>query len=378
MRNIQIGIIGCGYVADFYMATLSKYPGVQVLCVHDRNEQRMKEFSNTWGLDTTTDISSLMSSHVDVILNLTNPSSHYAINKMALEAGKHVYCEKPFGTNIEEVRELVLLANQRGLVCGSAPCLELSPAIQELKKRLDSGIIGEPLYFKAVYHAFLTHKANVESWRSKSGAIWPASDEFLTGCVLEHIGYPLAIAIDLFGEPQLLGKETRVLESEKGFGVVPELVGSDFSSAFFQHKDRKVLSHLEASLFQLDSRELVVVGELGSLYVKDFRDDYATVHLLTPKNDKFTRVVVRILRVVSESLARALRFFGVTVLNDIRIASHTYKVTNHGHRVSSLKPVDFCRWVPLFRQAIDDGNTRLSINRRTFQLNKLMLQVNEL
>eukprot|EP01080_Neovahlkampfia_damariscottae_P013472 gene13472-biopygen19 len=65
---------------------------------------------------------------VEIIVNLTNPHAHYATSKRILEAGKHVYSEKPLAMEIDQARELVALAEEKGLQIVSAPSSVLGPA----------------------------------------------------------------------------------------------------------------------------------------------------------------------------------------------------------------------------------------------------------
>ena len=69
----------------------------------------------------------LQDSQVDTVLNLTNPHSHYEVTRACLEAGKHVYTEKPLAMDFEQARELFDLARERGLHLTGAPCSVLNP-----------------------------------------------------------------------------------------------------------------------------------------------------------------------------------------------------------------------------------------------------------
>ncbi|MCZ7672783.1 MAG: Gfo/Idh/MocA family oxidoreductase [Chloroflexi bacterium] len=64
----------------------------------------------------------LADEQIDIIVNLTNPHSHYAVSQAALAANKHVYSEKPLAMDYEEAKELVEMARRKGLYLASAPC----------------------------------------------------------------------------------------------------------------------------------------------------------------------------------------------------------------------------------------------------------------
>ena len=82
---------------------------------------------------------------IDLVVNLTGLPQHFAINKAALEAGKHVYSEKPLAGTYAEARELLDLAADRGLRVGCAPDTLLGGGHQAAKAVIDEGLIGTPV-----------------------------------------------------------------------------------------------------------------------------------------------------------------------------------------------------------------------------------------
>jgi predicted dehydrogenase len=86
---------------------------------------------------------------VDVVLNLTVPRAHAQVSLAALEAGKHVYSEKPLATSVEEGRRLVEVAQQKKLRLGCAPDTFMGSGIQTARKLTEDGAIGRPVAFTA-------------------------------------------------------------------------------------------------------------------------------------------------------------------------------------------------------------------------------------
>ena len=136
---------------------------------------------------------------VAIIVNLTTPESHFALNCAALNAGKHVYCEKPLGMNFEEAREVVELAERKGLTVCGAPANGLSDAHELVASLIAAGRIGAPRLAYAEMEDGPVFKDNWMEWRSRSGAKWPGVHEFEVGCTLEHAGYGLSWLVSLFG-----------------------------------------------------------------------------------------------------------------------------------------------------------------------------------
>jgi len=99
-------------------------------------------FAAHWGVETVPDIPALLAlcAPDDLILNLTDPRNHYAVSRKVLEAGHHVYSEKPLAMTVSDARALVDLADEKGLSLSSAPCSYLSEALdQRLGRALACG-----------------------------------------------------------------------------------------------------------------------------------------------------------------------------------------------------------------------------------------------
>src|SRR5262249_49461000 len=136
---------------------------------------------------------------VELVANLTNPSSHYEVSKAALEAGKHVYSEKPLAMDLDQARELVAIARAKRLHVTSAPCSVLGESAQTLWKSLRHGAIGKPRLVLAELEDGPVHLMRPQTWASDSGAPWPYKDEFEVGCTLEHAGYYITWFVAFFG-----------------------------------------------------------------------------------------------------------------------------------------------------------------------------------
>ena len=93
---MKIGVIGCGYVFDQYMATLSRHPGLAIAGIFDRNPARARQVGAFYGLRVHEEVETLLADpEVGIVANLTSVESHHEVSRAALLAGKHVYSEKP-------------------------------------------------------------------------------------------------------------------------------------------------------------------------------------------------------------------------------------------------------------------------------------------
>lgn len=147
MKQTRIGIIGCGVISNAYLNNISKYfHKLKVVACADLFPEKAKDTAARYQIPEVCSAEEILAAKdIDIILNLTIPASHYEVNKRALSAGKHVYCEKPLALKTEEVEELQALAAEKGLLIGCAPDTFLGSALQTCRKLIDDGWIGKPV-----------------------------------------------------------------------------------------------------------------------------------------------------------------------------------------------------------------------------------------
>jgi len=265
----KIAIVGCGYAADFYMMNLPNYPELSLVGAYDRNVDRLNAFSNHYGSRSFTSLAGLLSDNdVELILNLTNPSQHYPVSLAALEAGRHVYSEKPFALSLDEGRDLIGVAQRKGVELASAPCSLLSEPAQTVWAAVRKGEIGKPLLVLAELSEGMVHRMLHRAWVSASGAAWPFCDEFQTGCALEHGAYVLTWLTAFFGRIEQVTGNAYVLAADKDAG---EKLGPDFSCALMRFADG-VVARITLSIIAPVDHGLTIVGEDGVLEVEDIWD----------------------------------------------------------------------------------------------------------
>ncbi|MFN3690241.1 MAG: Gfo/Idh/MocA family protein, partial [Fimbriimonadales bacterium] len=143
---MKVGIVGCGNISPVYLRVAQRFPEIEVFAVADAIPELAQERARQFEIPHVLRVEELLSHpEIEIVLNLTPPQAHAPINKAALEAGKHVYCEKPFGVNREEAREVLEVAHQKGLYVGCAPDTVLGAGIQTCLKLIRDGAIGEPV-----------------------------------------------------------------------------------------------------------------------------------------------------------------------------------------------------------------------------------------
>ena len=266
---VGIALIGCGFVADLYLETLRKHAQLDLRGVFDRDPGRSFAFARRHAVEVYPDLASLLADpRVELVLNLTNPHAHYEVSRACLEAGKHVYSEKPLAMRVEEARELVALAEARGLLLSGAPSRLLGRPAQTLWKALREGRIGRPYLAYAEMDDGLLHRMAYRRWIGASGAPWPHVDELEVGNTLEHAGYALTWLVAMLGPVRRVTAFASRLVPDKNMDVPLERQAADFSVAALQHESGAV-SRLTCSIVAPHDHRLLIAGEEGALWVED-------------------------------------------------------------------------------------------------------------
>jgi predicted dehydrogenase len=279
---MRIGMIGCGYVADFYMRSLAAHPQLELVGVFDSNEARLRQFSRFYGVRAYASYEALLADgRVELVVNLTNPRAHYRVSRTALEAGKHVYTEKPLATNFAEACELVELAERRGLGLSSAPCNVLGETAQTVWRALADNAIGPVRLVYAELDDGLVHRMPYRKWLSDSGAPWPYKDEFEVGCTLEHAGYYVSWLAAFFGPVDTVTAFSSVQIADKQTDLPLEVCTPDFAVACLRFSSGLV-ARLTCSIVASHGHTLRIFGDDGVLSVRDCWDYRAPVYIHRP------------------------------------------------------------------------------------------------
>jgi predicted dehydrogenase len=142
-KDLGVGIIGCGNIAAAYLELAPMFKGYSILAVADINMDNANARADEFGVRAETVETLLASPDIDLVINLTIPAAHLAVSRAILQAGKHVYSEKPFVLSLAEAQELGELASNSGLRIGSAPDTFLGASHQLARDLIDGGAIGK-------------------------------------------------------------------------------------------------------------------------------------------------------------------------------------------------------------------------------------------
>ena len=145
MDPVRIGLVGCGTISPAYLRAAATFDVLRFAGCADIDPAAAKRTEETFGIPATSVDDLLAQDDVEVILNLTIPAAHAKINLAAIEAGKHAYCEKPFGLDVAEGQRVLDAADAVGLRVGCAPDTFLGGGHQTVRGLIDEGALGKPV-----------------------------------------------------------------------------------------------------------------------------------------------------------------------------------------------------------------------------------------
>lgn len=146
MDAVNVGIIGAGNISDAYITGCRQYDYLNVLAIADIRPEAAQDKAAAYNIPLATSVDELLADkRIDVVINLTIPNAHAEVSLAAIEAGKHVYSEKPLAITRENGRAILYAAHGRGVRVGCAPDTFLGGGLQTCRQLIDEGAIGTPV-----------------------------------------------------------------------------------------------------------------------------------------------------------------------------------------------------------------------------------------
>jgi len=276
---MRIAFVGCGFVSDFYHKTLKLHPELELVGVMDRNQERAVHSSTYHSVPYYHSLEELLEDkRVEIVVNLTNPTSHYSVSKACLDAGKHVYSEKPLAMKFAQAQDLVKMAEEKGLYISAAPCSFLNETAQTIWKALRENQIGKVRLVYAEMDDGFVPQMPYKKWASESGIPWPYKDEFEIGCTIEHAGYVLTWLAGFFGPAETITAFSSCLIPDKHTDVPLEVNAPDFSVACVKFASG-VVARLTCSIIAPHDHAMKFYGDEGILYIQDCWKDRTPVKI---------------------------------------------------------------------------------------------------
>ncbi|GGW47406.1 hypothetical protein GCM10011452_38580 [Gemmobacter lanyuensis] len=281
---MNIAFVGCGFVFDIYMRTFRAHPELKVAGVFDINADRMARIRHYYGFATYGSYEDLLADpSVDAVINLTNIGSHFEVSRRALEAGKHVYSEKPLTRDLDQSRVLADLAVARGVRLYAAPSNVYSDSVRTIFDAVEQGHIGKPRLVYAELDDNPIHLMEFEKVRSPTGAPWPLTEEIHEGCTFEHVGYHLVWICALLGPAiSVAAMSNELLENKSA--ETPGLSGTpDYSVALLTFANGAA-ARISTTVVAPRDHRMRVIGDAGEVSADSYRHYQSPVYL-----ERFTR-----------------------------------------------------------------------------------------
>ncbi len=363
-KKVNVGIVGCGFVVDYYLDTIFNYPEINLVGVTDIINERSDKVSAHYKVPAFKSAKELIvQNDLDILVNLTDPHNHFEVTKLAFEHGIHVYSEKPITMDINEVKSLFDMAERKGLFLSTAPCNLLSSSAQTLLQAIKNNKIGKVRLAYAEMDDGPVHLMNPEKWKSKMGVHWPIKDEFEVGCTLEHIGYVSSWLIAMFGRVEEITAFSDCLVPHKCADLIEPVDSPDFSIAILKHRSG-VVSRVTSGIMAPKNRSLQVIGDKGVLSVEDTWDNYCPV-----KYEEYSSIKLKAKRktyISKNPIARMIFGLGKKTIKPIK-------------RKRSINPfhnnmeMDFCLGIADLGKAILTGGQPTFDNEFSYHINEVSL-----
>ena len=268
MSDFRIGLIGTGRISDVYLKNCAAFGGLEIVACGSLNMEESRAKAAEFGVPRVAEPDEIITNpEIDAILNLTIPAAHADVSIAALEAGKHVYSEKPFVTDLADGRRVLELARDKGLTVGNAPDTFLGGRWQTVRKLLDQGTIGAPTGVAAFVptHGVERHHPNPDFYYAKGG-----------GPLLDLGPYYLTAMVFLLGpirQVSAMGKKTfaaRMLENGPRNGEMMP-VEEDTHSLNLIAFENGVIGEMMVSfdVWESETPRFETYGEDGTICIPD-------------------------------------------------------------------------------------------------------------
>jgi xylose dehydrogenase (NAD/NADP) len=321
--SVRVGILSTARINRLVIAPAGESDKVEITAVASRDAERAREYAQEWGIERAYGSYEelLADPDVDAIYNPLPNAMHVEWSIRALEAGKHVLCEKPLSRHPEDVERAFDVAEREGLLLTEAFMYRHNPQTARLVELVRGGAVGEARVVRAAFSFTITDEANIRL----------AAD--LEGGALMDVGcYCVSGSRVIAGEPR------RVY----GTGVWERGVDTVFTGTLEFADD--VIAQFDCG-FRLPNRdELEVVGSEGSIFLDDPWHSRQPV-IEVRREDDVERIELEPVdsyRLELENLADAIRGDGELLLgredavNQARAIDALYRSAESGAAAVSL------------------------------------------
>lgn len=269
---MRVAIVGTGNIAGPYAKDFASYPEIELVGVADIDTARAEKFAAEHNTHAFPSPEALINDErVELVVNLTSHFAHKAITEASLNAGKHVYSEKPLATTYEDACALVKLAAEKGLRLGCSPFTLMGEGQQTAWKLIRDGRAGQ---IRVAYAE--VNWGRIESWHPAPGPFYEVGALFDVGV------YPLTILTALFGPAKRVLAYGKVLYPDRVTkeGVEFHIDTPDWAVTIVELADGTVVrltTDFYVSNTTSKQRGIEFHGDLGTVYLNSWQNFDAQV-----------------------------------------------------------------------------------------------------
>jgi predicted dehydrogenase len=287
-RKIHVGIIGCGSVSWKYIPEIQSKPYFEIVSACDIIPSRAKVRAEEYKIPHVySHIDEMLAGvEFDFLVNTTSMPSHYEVNKRALQAGKHVWSEKPLADSVSNGRELIELAKKNKLGFWAAPCTVTSPQFRFMAETIAHGKLGRICAARAIY--------------GHNGAFWLWAPEFFQkggGCLYDLGVYNITTLTGLLGPVKRVAGMWSIIHPEVTVTTheskkVRVKVSTDENAMLMMDHGNGLFSHIQTGFSYFDSAKphdfmgndlhsIEIIGDAGTMSLAGYDWGPVAVDLAT-------------------------------------------------------------------------------------------------
>lgn len=141
---MKVGVMSFAHIhATSYANAIQKIPNVELVAIYDTDIKRGQQASEQFGVPFYSDVTVFLQQPIEVVLVCSENSLHKEMVIAAAHAKKHILCEKPIATTVEDAKEMINVCEQQGVELSIAYPVRYSLPIRKLKDEIDAGLLGE-------------------------------------------------------------------------------------------------------------------------------------------------------------------------------------------------------------------------------------------
>lgn len=196
---MRIGVVGCGTVAEYHMRFIVRQKNVERVLLTDLNAEKATELAKRYGVEASPDLQTMLQNQrPDVVHVLTPPQTHAELAIRAIEAGCHVYVEKPMALTVKESEAMNRAARRNGVKLCVGHSKLCAPVMLKARNLVERGELGKLLHVDVSYHFDVTSLFPIAANNDERKA-WIES--LPGGLLFELMPHPVSILLEFIREP---------------------------------------------------------------------------------------------------------------------------------------------------------------------------------